>query len=477
MIDWNSSLLMIGSLEFAMIFVAFLFLFVLLRKADRGAMMLYVIAFNLFFAFRANGMMMLILPLSSIMNYAMTEWMRKKEGRTRTLILALNIILNLAPLLYFKYTNFFIADVMNNLFHKNFALLDLVVPMGISFFTFQALSYSIDVYRGTFNLKTEFLEYVFYLTFFPLLLAGPITRASNIIPALKKNKQATRNMVWKGLFLVMLGLIKKNVVADYLAQYNNWVFDAPSSFSGFENLMAVLGFSVQIFLDFSGYSDMSIGIASIMGFPLPDNFFFPYRSLNLTDFWRRWHISLSSWFRDYLYIPLGGNKKGTLRMCLNMVIVMLVSGLWHGASYMFLIWGFLHGLGLVVHKLFSRTLKWKIPSKLNGLSWLMTYSFVLVTWMFFRAENLTKLNDMCCKILYDFSLDYFLPFVQTRALWLVLLVGTMLSFLVSERCYDNIEKKFISLPWVVKLILLIICIQLALEISCLSVQPFIYSQF
>ena len=328
-------------------------------------------------------------------------------------------------------------------------------------------------------MNTTLLEYFFYLTFFPLLRAGPITRAENLIPRLRRNRQASSRMVWSGLWLIMLGLVKKNMVSDYIGQFTTWVFDAPQTFSGFENMAALLGYPVQIYFDFSGYSDMSIGAAAILGFWLPDNFRFPYRALSLTDFWRRWHISLSTWFRDYLYIPLGGNRKGTLRMYANNFITMLVAGLWHGASWMFVIWGALHGFGLCVHKFFSRQLRITIPSTLwgNTLSWLITYVYVCFAWSFFRSQSLTQLGTMYEKIVADFSWAYLSPFVYARPLWTVCLIGAMLTYLVPERTYTRLQLRFITLPWLAKFLLFIVCVQLAIEVAQEDVQPFIYGAF
>ena len=294
----------------ALLFIPFLAVYTILRNYSRTAMMMYVICFSLFIAYQVNGTMMWLLPLTACINYAITQEMRLHEGKARKALLTLVIGIDLALLCYFKYTNFIIGDVLNAMLSTNFSLQSIALPVGISFYTFQAISYAVDTYKRKFDIEVTLLEYCFYLTFFPLLMAGPITRASNLIPRLKRNQQASSRMLWTGLFLIMLGLVKKNVLSDYIAQFNNWVFDAPQTFSGFENVAALLGYPVQIFLDFSGYSDMSIGVAAILGFYLPDNFYFPYRSLSVTEFWRRWHISLSFWFRDYVYIPLGDNSFG-----------------------------------------------------------------------------------------------------------------------------------------------------------------------
>lgn len=474
-----NSPLMMGSIPFALLFIPFLAVYTILRNYSRTAMMMYVICFGLFFAYKVNGTMMWLLPLTACINYAITQEMRLHEGKARKYLLTLVICIDLALLCYFKYTNFIIGDVLNAMLSTNFSLHTIALPVGISFYTFQAISYAVDTYKRKFDMEVTLLEYCFYLTFFPLLLAGPITRAKNLIPRLKRNQQASSRMLWLGLFLIMLGLVKKNMLSDYIAQFNNWVFDAPQTFSGFENVAALFGYPVQIFLDFSGYSDMSIGVAAILGFYLPDNFNFPYRSLSVTEFWRRWHISLSFWFRDYLYIPLGGNRKGTLRMYLNNFLTMLVAGLWHGSSWMFVIWGALHGFGLVVHKFFSRQLGIKIPSTKAGnfLSWFITYLYVCFAWSFFRATDLGKLGDMYHKVFHDFSLDYLVPFFHARTGWMLCVIGVMLSYLFTERQYKRMQLRFITLPWLVKLMLFIVCLQMVVEVSQENVQPFIYTQF
>ena len=474
-----NSPLMMGSIPFALLFIPFLAVYTILRNYSRTAMMMYVICFGLFFAYKVNGTMMWLLPLTACINYAITQEMRLHEGKARKYLLTLVICIDLALLCYFKYTNFIIGDVLNAMLSTNFSLHTIALPVGISFYTFQAISYAVDTYKRKFDMEVTLLEYCFYLTFFPLLLAGPITRAKNLIPRLKRNQQASSRMLWLGLFLIMLGLVKKNMLSDYIAQFNNWVFDAPQTFSGFENVAALFGYPVQIFLDFSGYSDMSIGVAAILGFYLPDNFNFPYRSLSVTEFWRRWHISLSFWFRDYLYIPLGGNRKGTLRMYLNNFLTMLVAGLWHGSSWMFVIWGALHGFGLVVHKFFSRQLGFKIPSTRAGnfLSWFITYAYVCFAWSFFRSADLGKLGSMYQKVFSDFSLDYLVPFFHARMGWVVCVVGVMISYLFTERQYKRMQLRFITLPWLVKLLLFIVCLQMVVEMSQENVQPFIYTQF
>ena len=334
------------SIPFAVAFILFFGLFILVRKQSRMLMLGYVVVFSMFFAWKANGILMLLLPITVLVSYYMTRRMSEEEDtRRRKWWMWGTVAVVLAPLLYFKYTNFFI-DILRDITRSNFSPLSIILPVGISFYTFQAISYTVDVYKKRFTMEVSLLEYTFYLTFFPLLMAGPITRAETLIPQIKHRFHITDTQVYTGLWLIMVGLLKKALIADYIAQYNNWIFDDPEAYSGFENAMGAIGYTLQIYCDFSGYSDISIGLASLLGITLKDNFRYPYQSLNLQEFWRRWHISLSTWFRDYVYIPMGGNRKGELRTYFNNFITMLVAGLWHGASWMFVIWGAMHGIGL-----------------------------------------------------------------------------------------------------------------------------------
>ena len=276
----------------------------------------------------------------------------------------------------------------------------------------------------------------------------------------------------------MSGLLKKALIADYIAQYNNWIFNDPTAYSGFENLMGVVGYTLQIYCDFSGYSDISIGIALLLGITLRENFRYPYQSLNLQEFWHRWHISLSTWFRDYVYIPLGGNRKGTVRTYVNNFVTMLVAGLWHGASWMFVIWGGLHGLGLVVHKFCKRWLE-RIPDTwyVKCLSWTLTFAYVALAWTFFRSRDLSTALTILGRIFQDVSLAYLAPFVETRLTWTLFVVAGLILHGVRERHVDKLRQLYIDSPWTLKLILLFIVLQIVINYRLSDIQPFIYAQF
>ena len=468
---------MLISVESWILFSIFFFIYIWVKRSTRTAMLLYVTAFSLFYYFRFNGVLgLVLLPATALVNYLLVERMRR--GDRKKLFLSLTILADLGVLAYFKYAGFFVEGILNPLLGSNFDIGRIAVPVGISFYTFQAISYAVDVYRGRFTLRPDFLEYLFYLSFFPLLLAGPITRAETLFPQMRENRPADRRDVWGGFYLIISGLLKKGVIADYIAQYNNFVFGSPGTFSALECFLAIVGFTIQIYYDFSGYSDISIGIASMMGFRLKDNFRMPYRSLNLTDFWRRWHISLSSWFRDYLYIPLGGNRKGTFRTMLNNFLTMLVAGIWHGASWMFIIWGGLHGLGLVVHKSCRKFLS-RIPDNVftKGASWLLTMAFVSFAWVFFKAESMDGALQMLSRTVGEFDLSVLPFFLSTRPLLSIVLVAACVLNAFPPRFYGRLKVRFIYSEWWVKLLAFVVVVQLILQMQGDEIQPFIYFQF
>ncbi len=273
----------------------------------------------------------------------------------------------------------------------------IILPIGISFFVFEAMSYCIDIYRGKIQPYTNWKHFALFIFFFPRMIAGPIIRPADFLPQIERAIVLTWPNFVHGGQLFLFGMTKKLVIADHLSPFVDRVFANPEHYSTFSIWQAVIAYSIQIFCDFSGYSDMAIGLAKILGFDLPVNFRMPYLANNLTDFWRRWHISLSSWLRDYLYISLGGNRKGTFRTYGNLLITMTLGGLWHGASWNFVIWGLLHGLGLAIHKAYTAGLQNLLAEKtyatlqnskvVRAVSWAITYLFVCYGWVFFRAQE------------------------------------------------------------------------------------------
>ena len=465
------------SIQFWAAFIAFLILFVMLRRTRREVLMLYVIAASLAFFYLSNHWLMLLLPATALVSWALTKWMSRQKGGKRRTLLFLIIMLDLLPLLFFKYGQPF-TFMLDRMLATNFSFASIALPIGISFYTFQAISYSVDVYRRNFRLSVTFLEYLFFLSFFPLLLAGPITRASTFFPQIRRKPVTSERLLYLGLWLVLLGIVKKAVVADYIAQYNDWIFTMPEAYSGFECLMGPLGFSMQIYLYFSGYSDISIGIAAMLGIRLRENFSFPYRSRNLTDFWHRWHISLSTWFRDYLYIPLGGNRHGLLRTCLSLLVTMTAAGIWHGSTLMFLIWGTLHGIGIAIHKAclpFLRDIRdnWLTIS----ISRILTLCFVVLCWAFFRSPDIDTVGQLFSAIFTRMDLSYAEPFLMARTTWCILLAASLLSLFAGERLYRHAQAKFIHWPWLMKLLSFLFVVQMAIELHSSDIQPFLYFRF
>ncbi len=298
------------------------------------------------------------------------------------------------------------------------------------------------------------------------------------MPQLKENRAASKKEVYAGLWLVLLGVVKKAVIADYISQYNDLIFSSPTGYGGVENLMGVLGYAMQIYCDFSGYSDMAIGIAMILGFRLGKNFDFPYKSRNLTQFWRTWHISLSSWLRDYLYIPLGGNRRGRARTYLNSFLTMLIGGLWHGAAWKFVFWGGMHGLGLAVHKALKKPLcrigeTWPV----KALSVAVTFTFVSLLWVFFRADDFADAWKIISRIFTDFHPWQLIPFVRARAVWCAMTAVIIITHALPRSWHRRAGEWFVSSPWPVKLVIFVAVVQLVAEFMGEDVMPFIYFQF
>lgn len=459
------------------LFLVFLPVYALLKKR-LWQMLTFVVAFSLYFYYKSSGVFFILLICTSLLDWTLSRLLAVLTVKwQRKMCVWISVIASLGILGYFKYANFFLWN-WNAMVEGNFQPLDIILPVGISFYTFQSISYIVDVYKGRVAPTETWLEYIFFLSFFPALVAGPIVRADYFIPQIRQNNRATRDEVYAGLWLVILGVVKKALIADYIAQYNDLIFMQPTGYSGFESLMGVIGYTMQIYCDFSGYSDMAIGIALIMGFKLSLNFDFPYKSQNLTEFWRRWHISLSSWLRDYVYIPLGGNRKGTFRTYLNNFLTMLVGGLWHGAAWKFVFWGAMHGAGLAVHKA-SKPLLSHLPDNraIRAVSWTVTMIYVSLLWVFFRADSWTDSWLIIRNIFTNFSPAHIIPFVEVRYVWLIMMTVIIAAHCMPRRLYDRLAVWFVYTPWPVKLLVFIVAVQLVIQFMSEEVAPFIYFQF
>lgn len=470
--------LLFNSALFLGLFLVFYFLYLLTLKTHR-LRIAYVVVFSLFFYYKCSGIFFLLLIFSSILDYVIAKLIYDERDKFyRKLYLVISLLVNLGLLGYFKYTNFFIDNV-NLAFDAGFKFQDIILPVGISFYTFQTLSYTIDVYRKELEPTKSFMDFLFFVSFFPQLVAGPIVRASDFIPQIYKRLKLTKEEFNAALFLIIGGLLKKAVISDYISiNFVDRVFDAPNSYTSFENLMASYGYAIQIYCDFSGYSDMAIGLALLMGFWLPPNFRTPYQSASITEFWRRWHISLSTWLRDYLYISLGGNRSGKFKTYVNLFLTMLLGGLWHGASWKFVLWGVLHGSALAFERFFGNLIKLPKNYFVKTIQILLTFHFVAFCWLFFRAKDFSTALQLISNI-GDLTFDWkqWLVIIQGyQNVFLLILIGFVWHFL-PNRVVQFLQKTFGSLPLIGKAIVLAFVFWIVYATASAGPQPFIYFQF
>ena len=349
------------------------------------------------------------------MNYILGRKLtQSKRTDSRKYILVIGIFLNLILLGYFKYSDFFITN-MNILLEKNIPLLHLALPLAISFYTFQQIAYLVDSYRQE-TKEYDFLNYAVFVTFFPQLIAGPIVHHAEMMPQFEKirNKVINYHNIILGLFIFSMGLFKKVVIADTFAIWATQGFDVSKSLNMIEAWITSLSYTFQLYFDFSGYTDMAIGIALLFNIKIPMNFFSPYKATTIQDFWRRWHITLSRFLKDYIYIPLGGNRKGEIRTYTNLFTTFILGGIWHGAGWTFVLWGAFHGLGLIVHRAWEK-FGFKMPTY---LAWFITFNFINTTWVFFRAldfESAIKvLGGMFSgSIILPTFISHYIPIIQS----------------------------------------------------------------
>ena len=514
--DWNAFLqqflydsknpLLFNNGFFVYFFTLFILLFFALRNHHKARRYVFCI-FSLYFFYKASGWFVGLVLVSAVVDFFLSNAIYREESKSKKkFLLVLSILFNLGMLFYFKYTDFFI-EISNSLFDTNFNPLNLILPIGISFYTFENLSYTVDVYRGEFKPANKFSDYLLFLAFFPKLMMGPIVRAHDFVPQINEPYVISERDFAKGFFLIISGLIKKLVISDYITlNMVDYMFDNPALHTGVENLMAVYGYAMVIYCDFSGYSEIAIGIALWLGFKIPPNFMSPYQSLNITEFWRRWHISLSTWLKDYLYIPLGGNRNFSIASFIfvggfligsfimgvklfhlsnlwaavistvlllifiipalitkktsgiaanfNLLTTMLLGGFWHGASWNFIIWGAIHGVGLGIHKIwmlltdksfaaFNQSRIYKI------ISGILTFHFVCFAWIFFKAENLEIAKEMIYQIFNNFDISVFGPFYDNYkgVVWMILVA--MVLHLIPDNLADKVIARTKTIPMVV----------------------------
>lgn len=541
---------------FLLVLIGYSFLY---KKIKLRSVFLFLV--SLYFYFKTSGFFFSILLFSTIIDFFIGKGIHnsKKEGNAK-IYLALSISINLLILVYFKYAYFFaesfnsiigsqwhpinhFALLTNQIVGSSFRVDQILLPIGISFYTFQTMSYSIDIFRKKLKPVKNIFDFGFYVSFFPQLVAGPIVRASEFIPQIYKPYDVSRKDFGLALFWIINGLLKKFLLADYIAvNFVDRVFDNPGMFSGFENLMSLYGYSLQVYADFSGYTDIAIGVALILGFRLPKNFNSPYKADNCGEFWKRWHISLSSWLKDYLYIPMGGNRGGSIFSYvslslivifiylisgslallfgifsvifstlligelfpkfnkwyltnINIMLTMLIGGLWHGASWNFVLWGALNGLGIVVYKQWKKISPWKNKSKWWNKIWgiIITFNFVTFTRIWFRSGSINSwdeidqghniisewftANEILNQLFFNFQWDLIGDVLAVYSnVFLVIIIGFLIHF-IPEKFKFWYREKFSTSPVFVQLLVCFTAIFFMYQVASTSLQPFIYFQF
>ena len=441
-----------------------------------------LVASYLFYA-AWNPPFVILIWISTIVDWNLAKRIfLESDQRKRRILLLLSILVNLGILGFFKYGDFLLHNwqALMMTFGVDYQVPEwsIILPVGISFYTFQTMAYTLDIYLKRAEPTKSFLDFSLFVTFFPQLVAGPIVRPTHLIPQFQVERKATRNMFIWGLGLITIGLFQKVVIADgLLAPIVDAVYGSKGAVSFTSAWLGTMAFAGQIFSDFAGYSTAAIGISLTLGFSLPSNFNFPYAAIGFSDFWRRWHISLSTWLRDYLYIPLGGNKKGKKRTYINLMLTMLLGGLWHGASWTFVVWGGLHGIYLAIERVLTRAFKGSEMLKKNFIRFLLamgTYLLVNITWVFFRAQSFPQAYQMI-KSMFGLNPDgkAALATVYIIEAVVVTLAMLMIHWRMRNTSLEAVVQKtswqLLSIIWGIMLILIII--------SQGSGDAFIYFQF
>ncbi len=482
--------------EFIIFFVIVLSIIAIVKM--RLFQHLFIIGASYFFFYFSSNYLITLLIFSTLLDFYVGKAIFKTNNKKKKKILLITSLAgNLGLLGFFKYADFGIVQInqfTNTLGISEISALGLILPIGISFYTFQTISYTVDIYRGKLEPSKSIAEFALFVSFFPQLVAGPILRASVFLPQLRE-KISTGKISARlrtitihdialrtGITLMAMGFFKKMFFADNIAPMVNEIFSVPYGLESFSVILGAIAFGVQIYCDFSGYSDIAIGAAMILGFHIPANFNKPYFATSPVDFWRRWHISLSSWLRDYLYVPLGGNRKGSSRTYVNLVVVMFLGGLWHGASWNFVIWGLMHGIYLAIQKLFTN----RFPQLKNNtftkkrhikiISILVTQYFVFMAWLAFRVQDIDALQYVLYKyVIWDFATSSTIQMLSHNKLPIILIVGFFILNYISYK--RNIVEKLSKTKPIYWIIFLITVMILILFLYDTTPEDFIYFRF
>jgi alginate O-acetyltransferase complex protein AlgI len=506
---------------------------------------LYLFLVSVFFYYKTGGLFVAVLLFSIFANFYLVKALYISEKKpVKKIWVACCVLVNLGLIIFFKY-DYFLTETINSIFHTHFEVVThsakwsnalfgthfdlgaILPPVGISFFTFHCLSYVLDIYNGKLKPLNNISDFGFYVSFFPQLVAGPIVRASEFIPQMYKNYKLTEYEFGYAFYLILKGLTKKMLIGDFIAvNLIDRVFSNPSSYSGFENLISLYGYSLQVYCDFSGYTDIAIGIALLMGFYLPKNFNSPYKAKNVGDFWKRWHMSLSSWLKDYLYIPMGGNRGGTMFTYLsltailifivlistkliiipiilfsigtililtqlfpslklkistniNLMVTMLLGGLWHGSSWMFIIWGGLNGIGLVFYKFWRKISPYEASKHWIANFWkiFITFNFITFTRIWFRSESMQGAREFISQVTTKFGWVQVPDMINSY--WKVLtiiLLGLVIHWL-PETIKVKYRNWFIARPIYQKIFISVVVVFVIYQSVSAGLQPFIYFRF
>jgi len=462
------------SVYYFLFFISYFLLFNFIKSGYR--LHLVVVGSLVFYGWGNPAMIFVPVILSAIAFWGGRWVVRMEEGLvTRNRHWGL-VVLLLIPLTYFKYKHFLYNEIIVPIVGASTVSFGVALPFGISFMTFTIVSYVVDVYKKRSAPAQSFFHIFAYILYFPRLIAGPITRPSELIPQLLRNKSTTMSSVGFGLTLFTIGLVKKIFFADSMGDVVNPVFDNPMGHSLLAYWLAMLGYTVQIYCDFSGYTDMALGSSIMLGVRLPINFNKPYLAINLQDFWQRWHITLSKWLRQYIYIPLGGNRCSRPKYLSNIIVTMVVCGVWHGANWTFLLWGILHGIGLVVVGVtkFSQTATRAMKIIPNQLKWLLTFVFIVITWVFFRSPNLDTAKIILIGA-FTGDLNFDIAFFEANVFYLTLLG----LFAIAHR-FDSLSHVRFVYRWINKGVLttfVIIAFATAIAFTTDNPKAFIYFDF
>lgn len=485
----SASPFLFTSTSFWVFFLMVIFGFTLLYK-QRTLRNNFLLVCSLFFYYKTGGGFVFLLFASILINYIVGRCIDKAYyPPLRKFYLFVGVLLNLLILVYFKYSYFAVDSInaivggdfevtnlfavfSNHLYQTSFNESSIILPVGISFFTFQALSYIIDIYRKQVKSLSNILDLGFYISFFPQLVAGPIVRAGEFLPQLKTHYMLTSKEFSTALMLIMGGLFKKMIISDYLAiNFIDNIFQNPSLYTGFETWLSMYAYSIQIYCDFSGYTDIAIGVAALLGFKLPINFNSPYKATSIREFWHRWHISLSTWFRDYLYIPLGGSRKGVWRTYFNILTTMLLCGLWHGANIKFLVWAALHSLFMCIERLVPKR---HLPKILKVF---LCFTLISWLWLFFRADDINDALYMTTKLFQLTPFDDILQIcINYYKIILIMLLAMFLHYL-PDSFIKSTTNLFHSMPYFIKIIIVCMLVGLIQIFRTSGGQSFIYFQF